>query len=1135
MAKKLNKSKSNFTLRRLHQSGNYGNIYERDILTISGGGFSPEEQIPIYNSPTFKLSVRAGYNGRKIYNHSDWLINDYCSSSTAWTIGCIPKPNKDDSKVIIKPNKTKLTDFICYSSASELIRASIDDIIYKFPGELYITKNMVSPGLSIFEDGMLSDSDLFKIISNGEYFLVKNPLKIDVTQPSILYGDSNVPYKFFCASYKDYNIIDETNNVYSVIKWEVSGVPNNDDKECLDNGKYLGDILLTGVNNDENNKSNSVEIKLLAFYYENEMLLLCDGKYDYHIRPNNQIIDDYFDNLDDFQKIILNRNTNYCAKFETYIEDDEIGWYISEKDYKWPLSDGDWNISVDGVDFNNYIKSLSDLALGYDENFTDAIWRTMTHSAISNMDLTLIQNENETFINNSKVKKVLNIIGRQFDDIKSFIDSIKNCNKITYTQDNNLPDYFLSDNLELSGWETQSLFNNISESIITEPMYGSRVSGFTASDANNEFLRRLKLNSKDILSKKGTKQGIEDLLSLFGFHSIEWLKSYYNVIPIESELYAKSYEIKEYVNVIETPYITNSDTITDIKTLNSQKNNYDDSGESGEMVNPYQGLVITDVVIDDDNYIIPWFDKNINYDGDIYFQMKGGWMKDGKISNTNYAEYEHTVSNIFSFETIDDLYPGIRKIGYYYYVQNEDKCYVCNDDLTLGIYPQKNTLVCNELPMIEQIGYKYILCNEEYYYWVNIPTEIDSINILELTNEEQLNDKYDDYHYVKFNGNYYEWNEKEKKYTQYAKYIKYIGVPSNAYIESGRLNDLKKKFTNINKGNNPHTGIYDDGSTYLAPYRNWFINSSFNTEIDNIDKYGFNVSFKEDKNSKCTVVNDNNLLESLYTLNSKFIKINFDEHYETFIRENILPYLKQMIPSTTIIEYDFIPLNVSQKIVFQIDGKQDDTDTYLFEIKPPFEEVENTFIITREDIPGEMITTYLKVGDDVYKWVEKYKRFDDITILDDDIIIEVNTVPNDKYYIPSDANSNNTLFRSHYLPNKQEFIDTDKTIPYEYVKLKDMYYVWDNDNAQYVRANNKLITPSYLLCKDRYYKWCGEYNLIDCIEVPKDDITILSGYELPNNEIEGYKYIIFNGEYYQWNENLGVYEVLQEAPTDSII
>ena len=55
------------------------------------------------------------------------------------------------------------------------------------------------------------------------------------------------------------------------------------------------------------------------------------------------------------------------------------------------------------------------------------------------------------------------------------------------------------------------------------------VKGYTASDANNEFLRRLFLNSNNIFSKKGTKQAIEDLMGVFGFHSQDWYDKYIKI------------------------------------------------------------------------------------------------------------------------------------------------------------------------------------------------------------------------------------------------------------------------------------------------------------------------------------------------------------------------------------------------------------------------------------------------------------------------------------------------------------------------------------------------------------------------------------------------------------------------------
>ena len=143
--KKLFKSKTNFSIRRLHQSGNYGNIYERDYTTIVNSVSKPDGQIPIYNSPSFKLSVRAGFNGQKKYSYGKWVENPKsCGNSNAWTLGCMPVSNNEDSSIILKPHSNRLTDFACYGSSTELIRASLTNIVAKFPAELYVTDKKLS-------------------------------------------------------------------------------------------------------------------------------------------------------------------------------------------------------------------------------------------------------------------------------------------------------------------------------------------------------------------------------------------------------------------------------------------------------------------------------------------------------------------------------------------------------------------------------------------------------------------------------------------------------------------------------------------------------------------------------------------------------------------------------------------------------------------------------------------------------------------------------------------------------------------------------------------------------------------------------------------------------------------------------
>ena len=73
--KKLFKSKGNFTIKRLHQSGSYGNIYERDYTTIVKSLSNPGGQIPYGNTPTFKLTIRNG-----VKNVGEWAFA-YCNMS----------------------------------------------------------------------------------------------------------------------------------------------------------------------------------------------------------------------------------------------------------------------------------------------------------------------------------------------------------------------------------------------------------------------------------------------------------------------------------------------------------------------------------------------------------------------------------------------------------------------------------------------------------------------------------------------------------------------------------------------------------------------------------------------------------------------------------------------------------------------------------------------------------------------------------------------------------------------------------------------------------------------------------------------------------------------------------------------
>ena len=841
--KKLFKSKTNFTLKRLHQSGSYGNIYERDYTTIINSVSKPDGQIPIYNSPSFKLSVRAGLNSQKKYKYGSWMNNPILTNSTSWTLENMPKVNSTNSEIKLKPDTHKLSDFACFGSALELIRTSITNIISKFPAELYVTNKKLSE-TGILESGTIPlDAEIMKY---KDYSIVENPMNIDILQSFIPENSKVSPLRYMCESKYLYNLINSQGMITNGKELESKNqefykAVLAEDKKCLINGDFIGKANFR-------NSGGDLAVIINVFYYEGDFIYL-SRNIGYRVRPNDNVINEFFENLDDFEQVLLNQYTDYTAKFETYVEDDENGLYLTERSYKWPLANGGWNISVNGIEYTKYIDSLSKLAMMYDELDTNAIWRNMTHESICNMDLTSSNGSDiSTISNSSKLKQTLNIIGRQFDEIKKYADTIKNVNTITYTQDGNTPDYFLSDNLELSGWEPKEILSNIPNNILTEPMYGSRTEGFTSNDANNEFMRRLQLNSKKIFAEKGTKKAIEDLMAIFGYHSTDWLKRYYG--KLNANDLRKAYMMIEFVYVADS-YSNkhNPETIaTNVKQLNQLKDNYniEDINNPYAITDEYQGLPVTEVTYDGKTRIVPWFDKNLEYDAEMYFQMKGGWGRNDGNAKTDNVTYDYSISKLRFVNKISDLY---------------------------------------EIPYAS-------IENDSIYY---IGSTSSYLKLIDIDNHNNS---------------------------------KGWGTPTEDEIIQIQA------ITESNKSNNPHTGNYDNGNEFIMGFGELFHKSSFeNARKDESDKkanFGFDITRQADS-TKCLFFGDSTLIDDVYPLrgknrilpynffgggnydetaslsviNSKELHITFDDQNRDLLENDIIPYLKQIIPSTTIFSYSF--------------------------------------------------------------------------------------------------------------------------------------------------------------------------------------------------------------------------------------
>lgn len=487
-----------------------------------------------------------------------------------------------------------------------------------------------------------------------------------------------------------------------------------------------------------------------------------------HIRPKKIFLDAFYNQLDDFERILLNPNTSprYKASF-TVVKDNEYGYYKNVETFIYPTSEGGYNIDSSTFGFNDYTSRMASIGEYYDSFLSDCLWRSMTHEAIKNFDWTHQRyfqegDEDEFIFGGERIQKVIRLYGREFDEVKTYIDGIGRLRKVTYGGEGDTPDYFLTDLLEGDGWdvrmaipfdlvEKNSSGDQLSEDVysdyqaqldnkyngdaivrhfsqnqekIIKPydysenelgayyMLSDCESGTTADDcikdlicpfhtdiaysygdANNEFLRRLKLNSRAIWRKKGTVDGIESILAMFGLKSARFVGSEdgadYKITEYSSltsrieetwdavhQMYridwVNSTKLINYDNRgVTNPTVENSSDKTSyigipVASRYAEENDGDlylsMNGTTNDANEAYRYLV--DGRMGEENYVrrrflYPCFNKGEQLDGNPYFQMNGGWgglrLSVGSDEYINFS-FDDEDNIVYGYNTFEPLY-----------------------------------------------------------------------------------------------------------------------------------------------------------------------------------------------------------------------------------------------------------------------------------------------------------------------------------------------------------------------------------------------------------------------------------------------------------------------------------------------
>ena len=746
------KSHSNYVIKKRHQDTNDGTIFERDITTIGGINRFSKGQLPIYNSGNFIITARETNKTSKDYSNDNWFKNG--GEDIVWTYqdAAQQSQQKEDSlSIVLKRDYYSLRDFAYFGSCSELIRASITDIINRFPGELYAIE-LDNKGVNVFKSSASADTDYYKY--EDCEFLVDNPFDLNLHTQYINKDDIENSLRYFCNDgYNEYDFIDASGNTSAITDFNLEVIENN----C----PYIAKITINS------------RYKIVALVVDGGKVIYLTNKTSWHIRPKHKHYIEFINSLDAFQKQLLNQTSKpkYTVCFEI-IKENSFGYYKELENFTFPTTFGGYNLAVNDSAYSSYIESLIDVADFYDETFCDNLYRNLTHESIKNLDWSFRKEINDELAENydfggARVQKLIRLIGREFDELKFYIDGLSCSNTLTYDESNNMPDYFLTDTLNNDGWDVTNIFPYKStdsgktyvvrelDNEITpyKPLYSGETSinicypkvyinycngdnltiipiednkqyhinengkvvnkiqqyitdkAYTLDEINNMFFKFLRLNSRNIFRHKGTIEGIEMILGMFGLTSKRWaentVSTRFNECESSSSTIPYDYEIKEYValsDFIVDSGITEASGIT-IDGFNSSKTIvYDTDDFRNGRYNPYQGLPIkqyeeTDVdsegkEVETENgekrkIIVPYFNKDGIIDGNPYYQMNGGWMwkshqitTQDEVYENGYTETIKTIPSVSNIKELIELPYNRIQNKIIYYVNNISGSYV---------------------------------------------------------------------------------------------------------------------------------------------------------------------------------------------------------------------------------------------------------------------------------------------------------------------------------------------------------------------------------------------------------------------------------------------------------------------------
>lgn len=379
-------------------------VNRRDGRVAVGSSFRniPSETIFSFG----KFSVETNFSNRTIKSNA----NRISSFVKPITLESLNLTNEDSLTILnyttnvkLNINPSDLGSYVKYGSLKELLRVSVENIITEYPSSIFSTykSETGNTGYSVFNYtyNPNKDESTFIVPENS----IQNTFGLVINT-----GNEQLPQnnelRNLNIGYKNYVI------------WRPEFPDQNENELVGFTGLSNTTPYLTIVVKGNPFPELSASTQMFA---------------EYHIKPKPLYFNRFYESLSNLEKyMMINKVDNgYLMTFKKPNILENGGIVYSNQEILWSTTDN-YNIDIVGISYSNLLNNLGDIGDTYDKFKTDMVTRFLVPQSLLLYDKT--QNE--------KISKLLRVYGRNFDNLKVYIDAIATINKLTYDKTNNIPD-----------------------------------------------------------------------------------------------------------------------------------------------------------------------------------------------------------------------------------------------------------------------------------------------------------------------------------------------------------------------------------------------------------------------------------------------------------------------------------------------------------------------------------------------------------------------------------------------------------------------------------------------------------------------------------------------------------------------